>query len=136
MFFEAFLSRFAGLNIDRKRSRRPSQETRRVTFSDEIRWTPTKCDTKEDKKLIKEKESPKENLHSSSSYLLSDRNSTSVGDKGFSVSVLDVYSDEESNGTSQVSKEPKPIINVSDISLEAKSTPLSNTEEKGKLVMC
>ncbi|XP_029192077.2 uncharacterized protein LOC114958465 [Acropora millepora] len=118
-------------NIGRKRSLRLPQETRRVTFSDDMRWTPTKRDTKEEKKLIKEKESPKENLHSSSSYLLSDRNSTSVGDKGLSVSVLDVYSDEESNSTSQVSKEPKPIINVSDISLETKSTALSNTVKKG-----
>ena len=101
-----------------------------------MRWTPTKRDTKEEKKLIKEKESPKENLHSSISYLLSDRNSTSVGDKGLSVSVLDVYSDEESNSTSQVSKELKPIINVSDISLETKSTALSDTVKKGKLVMC
>lgn len=61
---------------------------------------------------------------------------TSVVDKPLSASVLDVYSDGESNGTNQVSKEPKPIIIVSDISLETKSIPLSNTEAKGKLVMC
>ena len=120
----AFSSSFTGSNIDRKKSC-PSKKTSRVTISDEIQLTPKKFNTRKG-------QTPEGDLQCFSSDLYC----ASVVDKPRSASVLDVYSDEESNGTSQVSKEPKPIINVSDFSLETKSNHLSNTDAKGKLFMC
>ncbi|XP_074614274.1 uncharacterized protein LOC141874025 isoform X2 [Acropora palmata] len=116
----------SGSNIDMKKSC-PSKKTSRVTISDEIQLTPKKFNTRKGQTLSKKKKPPEGDLQSFSS----DPYCASVVDKPRSASVLDVYSDEESKGTSQVSKEPKPIINVSDISLETKSTPLSNTKAKG-----
>jgi len=124
----AFLSSFTGSNSDRKKSF-PSKKAFRVTISDETQLTPKKFNTRKGQTLLKKKKPPGGDLQSFSS----DPYCASVVDKPRSASVLDVYSDEESNGTSQVSKEPKPIINVSDISMETKSTHLSNTEAKGKL---
>lgn len=51
--------------------------------------------------------------------------------KGFRVSVLDMYSD-ESNDTSQVSKEAAPIIYVPAVSVETKDDPLPETKANGK----
>ena len=48
--------------------------------------------------------------------------------KGFYVSVLDLYSDDESNDTSHAVKEPVPIINVTDVSVENENTLLSGTK--------
>lgn len=63
-----------------------------------------------------------------SSPLSPDPNSIGVFNKGFYVSVLDLYSDDESNDTSRVVKEPVPIIKVTDVSVEIESALLSKTE--------
>ena len=66
---------------------------------------------------------PKEMPKSSS--LSPDPNSIGVFNKGFYVSVLDLYSDDESNDTSHVVKEPVPITKVTDVSVENENTLLS-----------
>ncbi|KAK2565089.1 hypothetical protein P5673_011000 [Acropora cervicornis] len=63
-----------------------------------------------------------------SSPLLPDPNSIGVFNEGFYVSVLDLYSDDESNDTSRVVKEPVPITKVTDVSVENESALLSKTE--------
>ena len=63
-----------------------------------------------------------------SSSLSPDPNSIGVFNEGFYVSVLDLYSDDESNDTSRVVKEPLPITKVTDVSVENESARLSKTE--------
>ena len=58
-----------------------------------------------------------------------------VVNKGFRVSVLDMYSD-ESNDTSQVSKEAAPIIYVPAVSVETKDEPLPENKANGKPSIC
>ena len=67
-------------------------------------------------------EPPSENSSSSN-----DPYSTNDVNKGLSVSVLDLYSDDELNDKSHVCKEPVPI-NVSAVSVEAKTDPLPKTK--------
>ena len=115
------MSCFAGLIVVRKLSRPSRKASRtRVSFGDGMRWTPRKCDESEEK--MAPKEMPK------SSSLSPDPNSIGVFNKGFYVSVLDLYSDDESNDTSHVVKEPVPIIKVTDVSVESESALLSKTE--------
>ncbi|XP_015774170.1 PREDICTED: uncharacterized protein LOC107352346 isoform X2 [Acropora digitifera] len=110
-----------GIIVVRKLSRPSRKASRtRVSFSDGMRWTPRKCDESEEK--MAPKEMPK------SSSLSPDPNSIGVFNKGFYVSVLDLYSDDESNDTSRVVKEPVPIIKVTDVSVENESALLSKTE--------
>ncbi|XP_067038459.1 uncharacterized protein [Acropora muricata] len=110
-----------GLIVVRKLSRPSRKASRtRVSFGDGMRWTPRKCDESEEK--MAPKEMPK------SSSLSPDPNSIGVFNKGFYVSVLDLYSDDESNDTSHVVKEPVPITKVTDVSVENESALLSKTE--------
>ena len=74
--------------------------------------------------LPKETKSPKGNYHSSSSSLSNDFNSIGVVNKGFYVSVLDLYSDGD---TSRVGNEAAPT-DVSAVSAETESAPLSESE--------
>ena len=81
-----------------------------------------------------EKEPPKQNLQSWGSALSNDLNSTGVVNRGFSVSVLDLYSDDAaSNHTSCVSKEPA-LTNESAVSQETKNDPLLETKANSQLV--
>ena len=114
---------FPGLNTNNEK-RCSSHKNSRVTFNDEIQWTQTKCDTNEGQTFLREKEPPSEN-----SSLSNDPYSESTNDvnKGLSVSVLDLYSDDELNDKSHVCKEPVPI-NVSAVSVEAKTDPLPKTK--------
>ena len=112
---------FAGLTVVRKLSRPSRKASRsRVSFGDRMQWTPRKCDE------TKEKMAPKE--IPSSSSLSSDSNSNGVFNKGFYVSVLDLYSDDESNDTSRVVKEPVPITKATDVSVENENALFSKTE--------
>ena len=129
-FCKTSFSCFAGLDVVRKLSR-PLRKASRVTVSEDIRWTPTKCNENEGKVLLKETDSPKENHHSSSSPLPNDPNSVGVVNKGFYVSVLDLYSDGD---TSRVGKEPAPT-GLSAISVENKNAPLSETEANSQSVI-
>lgn len=127
--FKTSLSCFAGLIAVRKLSRPSRKASRtRVSFCDGMRWTPRKYDESEDKIAPKEMERPKENPHSRSSSLSTDPNSIGVVNKGFYVSALDLYSDDESNDTSHAVKEPVPIVNVTDVSVENENTLLSGTK--------
>lgn len=81
--------------------------------------------------LPKETDSPKENHHSSSLSLPNDPNSVGVVNKGFYVSVLDLYSDGD---TSRVGNEPAPT-GLSAISVENKNAPLSDTEANSQSVI-
>ena len=56
-----------------------------------------------------------------------------VVNKGFRVSVLDMYSD-ESNDASHVSKKHASIIDVSAVSVEAKDDPLPETKQTVNLL--
>ena len=108
----------------------PSRKTSTVTLRDEIECSPKKFDTNEQKTLPIKKESPAEDdLHSCSSSLSIDANSTSVVDKERQVSVLERYSDDsESKDTSCEFKS----INMSVASLETNSVSLSETKENGE----
>ena len=124
-------SYFVGLNTERKESFHAKKKSR-VSFEDKIQWSLEKCDTNKGRTLLKEKEPPKLNHQSSSSSSLDDHNSaTSVVAERRSVSVLDLYSDDESNNTSCVGKDPASN-NVSAVISENKSTPLSEIEANGK----
>lgn len=129
LLLKAILSCFVGLSTPRKVSA-SSRKTSRVTFHDEILLS-KELDTNE-KQTLKEVEPPKENLQSSSSPLSNDSNSTGIVNKELSVSVLDLHSDDESNDTSRVSKEPIPIINLSAASLKTESAQLTNSRTNGK----
>ena len=106
----------------------PSRKTSTGTFRDEIRCWPKEFDTNEQKTLPKEKEPPaKDDLHSCSSSLSIDANSTCVVDKGLQISVLERYSDDsESKDTSREG------ITLSVASLETRSAYLSETKEKSE----
>ncbi|XP_074614271.1 uncharacterized protein LOC141874024 isoform X2 [Acropora palmata] len=120
----------SGLNTERKESFHAKKKSR-VSFEDKIQCRLEKCDANEGRTLLKEKEPPKVNHQSSSSSSLDDHNSaTSVVAERRSVSVLDLYSDDESNNTSCVGKDPASN-NVSAVILENKSAPLSETEANG-----
>ena len=105
-----------------------SRKTSTGAFRDEIRCSPKKFDTNEQKTLPKEKQPPaKDDLHSCGSSLSIDANSTCVVDKGSQVSVLERYSDEsESKDTSREG------ITLSVASLETRSAYLSETKEKSE----
>ena len=117
MLLQNLLPCFAGLEVVRKLSRLPRKASR-DSFCDGIRRKPTKCDENEGKMLSKETDSPKENQHSSSSSLSNDPTAIGVVNKGFYVSVLDLYSDGD---TSHVGNE-------SAVSAETESAPLSESE--------
>ncbi|XP_074614268.1 uncharacterized protein LOC141874022 isoform X1 [Acropora palmata] len=117
-----------GLIVVRKLSRPSRKASRtRVSFGDGMRWTPRKCDESEEK--MAPKEMPK------SSPLSPDPNSIGVFNEGFYVSVLDLYSDDESNDTSRVVKEPVPITKVTDVSVENESALLSKTETSNQPII-
>ena len=122
-FVSVFVLFFPGLNTNNKKRCSSHKNSRvNVTFNDEIQWTQTKCDTNEGQTCLREKEPPSENSSSSNDpYSINDVN------KGLSFSVLDLYSDDELNEKSHVSKEPVPI-NVSAVSVEAKTDPLPKTK--------
>lgn len=121
--FHTSLSCFEGLTVVRKLSR-SLRKASGVTSCDEIRWSPTKCDKDEGKFLPKEKEPSKDILQSSS--LSNNLNAIGEVNKGFHVSVLDLYSDDESNDASRIGKEPAPI-KVSAVSVETENALLSET---------
>lgn len=121
MLLQNLLSCFAGLDVVRKLSRLP-RKVSRVSFCDGIRRTPTKCDGNEGKMLPKETDSPKENQHSCNSSLSNDPTAIGVVNKGFNLSVLDLYSDGD---TSHAGSE-------SAVSAETESAPLSKNEANGE----
>ena len=108
----------------RKFSSRPSSKVSLVSFCDAIRRTAAKCDENEGKMLPKETYSPKENQHCSSSSLSNDPTAIGVVNKGFYLSVLDLYSDGD---TSHVGNEAAPT-HASAVSLENKRAPEANSE--------
>lgn len=128
LFLKAFLFCFIGSNTSRKDSV-PSKKTSRVTFSDEIL---SKKFATNETQTLKEVETPKENPQSWSSSLSNDSNSTGVVNKEFSVSVLDLPSDDESNDTGRVSEEPVPITKLSAVSLETECAQLNNSRANGE----
>ena len=106
----------------------------RVNFCDETQQKPTECNMNEEKMPQEEKEPPNQSFQSWSSSLLSDPYRTGVENKGFSVSVLDLYSDDESNYTGRVSKETAPI-NQSAVSLETKNDLLPDTKANSQVAI-
>ena len=106
----------------------------RVNFCDETQGKPTECNMNEEKMPQEEKERPNQSLQSSSSSLLSDPYRTGVVNKGFSVSFLDLYSDDESNYTGRVSKETAPI-NQSAVSLETTNDLLPDTKANSQVAI-
>ena len=96
------LFKATGIKVVRKESH-SSQKSSRVGYCDGIQRTP----------------------------ISNKSNSMGVVNKGFRVSVLDMYSD-ESNDASHVSKKHAPIIDVSAVSVEAKDDPLPETKANGK----
>ena len=125
------LSCFAGLDVVGKLSSRPSRKVSLVSFSDAIRRTPAKCDENEGKMLPKETGSPKENQHSSRSSLSNNTTSNGVVNKGFNLSVLDLYSDGD---TSHVGNEATPT-DASAVSIGNKNAFLSETEANSEPVI-
>ena len=123
MLWSAFLPCFAGLNNAEKESI-PSKEKAHVRQYDGIQWTPTECDENKGKTALEETEPSKENYQTWSSSVSSDPYSIGLADKGPSVSELDLYSDDEA-----------PPINLTAVSLETKSTPLSDIEANNQLVL-
>jgi len=115
----------------RKLSSRPSPKVSLVSFCDAIRRTAAKCDENEGKMLPKETDSPKENQHCSSSSLSNDLTAIGVVNKGFYLSVLDLYSDGD---TSHVGNEAAPT-HASAVSMENKRAPLSETEANSEPVI-
>lgn len=88
----------------------------------------------EEKMPQEDKEPLKRNLQSCGSSLSNDLNSTGVVNRGFSVSVSDLYSDDTaSNYTYCVSKEPA-LINESAVSRGTKNDPLPKTKANSQLV--
>ena len=122
-----------GLNSARKESCPPRIMTR-VNFCDGTQGKPTECNINEEKMPQEEKEPPNQRFQSWSSSLLSDPYRTGVVNKGFSDSVLDLYSDDESNYTGRVSKETAPI-NPSAVSLETKNDLLPDTEANSQVAI-
>ena len=108
----------------------PSRKTSTGTLRDEIRCSPKKFGTNEQTTLPKEKEPPAKDdlrIHSCSSLLSIDANSTCVVDKGRQVSVLERYlGDSESKDTSREG------ITLSVASLETRSAYLSETKERSE----
>ncbi|XP_074615006.1 uncharacterized protein LOC141874600 [Acropora palmata] len=123
----------SGFNTARKESCPPRIMTR-VNFCDETQQKPTECKMNEEKMPQEEKEPPNQSFQSSSSSLLSDPYRTGVVNKGFSVSFLDLYSDDESNYTGRVSKETAPI-NPSAVSLETKNDLLPDTKANSQVAI-
>ena len=113
--FNASLSCFEGFTVARTLSG-SLRKASRVSFCDATRWSPTKCNENEGNVLPKEKV---DILQSSS--LLNIPGSTGEVNKGFYVSVLDLYSDDSSHDTSHVGKETAPT-KESPISVSAVET--------------
>ena len=131
--FCLFIIFFIGFNTARKESCPPRIMTR-VNFCDETQGKPTECNMNEEKLPQEEKERPNQSLQSSSSSLLSDPYRTGVVNKGFSVSFLDLYSDDESNYTGRVIKETAPI-NPSAVPLETKNDLLPDTKANSQVAI-
>ncbi|KAK2565207.1 Major facilitator superfamily domain-containing protein 12 [Acropora cervicornis] len=122
-----------GFKTARKESCPPRIMTR-VNFCDGTQRKPTECNMNEEKMPQEEKEPPNQSFQSSSSSLLSDPYRTGVVNKGFSVSFLDLYSDDESNYTGRVGKETAPI-NPSAVSLETKNDLLPDTKANSQVAI-
>ena len=131
--FSLFIIFFIGFNTARKESCPPRIMTR-VNFCDETQQKPTECNMNEEKIPQEEKERPNQSLQSSSSSLLSDPYRTGVVNEGFSVSFLDLYSDDKSNYTGRVSKETAPI-NQSAVSLETTNDLLPDTKANSQVAI-
>ncbi|XP_068711315.1 uncharacterized protein [Montipora foliosa] len=79
----------------------PSRKTSRVSFCDEIRWTPI-SEQKEESATTKKDDVPKENLSSISSNV----NCSVVENRGFSGSAIKLSSDADSIGKTDQTREP------------------------------
>lgn len=131
--FSRFIIFFIGFNTARKESC-PARIMTRVNFCVETQRKPTECNMNEEKMSQEEKEPRNQSCQSRSSSLLSDPYRTGVVNKGFSVSVLDLYSDDESNYTGRVTKEAAPI-NQSAVSLETKNDLLPDTKPNSQVAI-
>ena len=131
--FCLFIIFFIGFNTARKESCPPRIMTL-VNVCDETQQKPRECNMNEEKMPQKEKEPPNQSFQSSSSSLLSDPYRTGVVNKGFSVSFLDLYSDNESNYAGRVSKETAPI-NQSAVSLETTNDLLPDTKANSQVAI-
>ena len=107
----------------------------RVNFCDETQRKPTECNMNEEKMPEEEKEAPNQSFQSWSSSLLSDHPyRIGVVNKGFSVSALDLNSEDESNYTGRVSKETAPI-NQSAVSLEIENDLFPETNANSQVAI-